>query len=130
MVFAARFEAELAELAPGERAAFLENAGLTEPGLTRLIRAGYRLLGLETFLTIGDNEVRAWTFRSGATAYEAAGEIHTDFQRGFIKAETISYGEFVSAGSYRNARERGLIRSEGRDYKIQDGDILLFRFKL
>ncbi|MCH8154737.1 MAG: DUF933 domain-containing protein, partial [Proteobacteria bacterium] len=85
-----RFEAELAELAPGERTAFLESAGLAEPGLTRLIRAGYRLLGLETFFTIGDNEVRAWTFRSGATAYEAAGEIHTDFQRGFIKAETIA----------------------------------------
>ncbi len=130
VVFAARFEAELAELAPGERAAFLESTGLTEPGLTRLIRAGYRLLGLETFFTIGDNEVRAWTFRSGATAYEAAGEIHTDFQRGFIKAETISHGEFVSAGSYRNARERGLIRSEGRDYRIQDGDILLFRFNV
>ncbi len=130
VVFAARFEAELAELAPGERTAFLESAGLAEPGLTRLIRAGYRLLGLETFFTIGDNEVRAWTFRSGATAYEAAGEIHTDFQRGFIKAETISCGEFVSAGSYRNARERGLIRSEGRDYGIQDGDILLFRFNV
>ena len=87
-------------------------------------------LGLETFFTGGENEVRAWTIRRGATAYEAAGEIHSDFQRGFIRAETIDWESFVRAGSYKVARERGLIRSEGRDYRVRDGDVLLFRFNV
>jgi len=130
LAFSAKFEAELADLDGDERAEFLAAAGVTEPGLDRLIHACYRLLGLETFFTVGDHEVRAWTVRVGSTAYEAAGEIHTDFQRGFIRAETIHVEEFVAVGSYKAARERGIIRSEGRDYVVQDGDVLLFRFNV
>jgi GTP-binding protein YchF len=126
--FSAKFEAELAELPPEERREFLASSGIGEPGLDRLIHAGYRLLGLETFFTVGENEVRAWTIRRGATAYEAAGEIHSDFQKGFIRAETIAFEDFIRAGSYKAAREQGLARAEGRDYVVQDGDILLFRF--
>ena len=128
--FSARLEAELADLAAPERAEYLASAGVSEPGLDRLIHAGYRLLGLHTFFTVGENEVRAWTMHRGGTAYDAAGEIHSDFQRGFIRAETVSWEEFVTAGSYKTARERGLVRSEGRDYVVQDGDILLFRFNV
>jgi GTP-binding protein YchF len=130
VVFSAKFEAELTELADEEQQEFLHSAGIEEPGLTRLIRAGYHLLGLETFFTIGDNEVRAWTIRRGATAFDAAGEIHSDFQRGFIRAETITCQQFLEAGSYKVAREQGLVRSEGRDYLVQDGEILLFRFNV
>ena len=130
VLFSARFEAELAELSGEERREFLAQAGVTEPGLDRLIHAGYRLLGLQTFFTVGDNEVRAWTMHRGQTAFEAAGEIHSDFQRGFIRAETVAFEEFVRAGSYKAARELGLVRSEGRDYVVQDGDILLFRFNV
>jgi hypothetical protein len=126
--FSARLEAELAELSPDERREFLASSGIGEPGLDRLIHAGYRLLGLGTFFTVGENEVRAWTIRRGATAYEAAGEIHSDFQKGFIRAETIAFEDFVRAGSYKAAREQGLARAEGRDYVVRDGDILLFRF--
>jgi ribosome-binding ATPase YchF (GTP1/OBG family) len=128
--FSAKLEAELSDLAPGERAEFLASAGQTEPGLDRLIHAGYALLGLQTFFTVGENEVRAWTMRRGGTAYDAAGEIHSDFQRGFIRAETVGYDDFVRAGSYKVAREQGLVRAEGRDYVVQDGDILLFRFNV
>lgn len=128
--FAAKFEAELLELDPEEQRGFLDSVGITEPGLNRVIRAGYRLLGLETFFTIGDTEVRAWTVKEGTMAYEAAGEIHSDFQRGFIRAETIGWDEFIQAGSYKTARESGLVRSEGRDYRVKDGDILLFRFNV
>jgi GTP-binding protein YchF len=128
--FSAKLEAELADLDTAERAEFLAESGIAEPGLDRLIHAGYRLLGLETFFTVGENEVRAWTIREGSTAFEAAGEIHTDFQRGFIRAETISVDAFVAAGSYKAAREHGQIRSEGRDYLVQDGDVLLFRFNV
>jgi len=130
VLFSARFEAELAELPYPERAEFLASAGIGEPGLERLIRAGQRLLRLETFFTVGENEVRAWTFHRGGTAFDAAGEIHTDFQRGFIRAETIGWEEFVRAGSYKVARERGLVRSEGRDYAVRDGEVLLFRFNV
>ena len=130
VLFSARFEAELAELSGEERREFLAQAGVTEPGLDRLIHAGYHLLGLQTFFTVGDNEVRAWTMHRGQTAFEAAGEIHSDFQRGFIRAETVAFEEFVRAGSYKAARELGLVRSEGRDYVVQDGDILLFRFNV
>ena len=130
VLFSARFEAELAELSGEERREFLAQAGVTEPGLDRLIHAGYRLLGLQTFFTVGDNEVRAWTMHRGQSAFEAAGEIHSDFQRGFIRAETVAFEEFVRAGSYKTARELGLVRSEGRDYVVQDGDILLFRFNV
>ena len=128
--FSAKFESELAELSGEERQDYLASAGVAEPGLDRLIHAGYRLLGLQTFFTVGENEVRAWTMHRGATAYDAAGEIHSDFQRGFIRAETVGFGEFVKAGSYKAAREQGLIRSEGRDYIVKDGDILLFRFNV
>ncbi|HEV2670268.1 MAG TPA: redox-regulated ATPase YchF [Gemmatimonadales bacterium] len=128
--FSAKFESELAELSGKERQEYLASAGVAEPGLDRLIHAGYRLLGLQTFFTVGENEVRAWTMHRGETAYDAAGEIHSDFQRGFIRAETVGFGEFVKAGSYKAAREQGLIRSEGRDYSVKDGDILLFRFNV
>ena len=130
VLFSAKFEAELAELAGDERREYLASAGVAEPGLDRLIHAGYRLLGLQTFFTVGENEVRAWTMHRGDTAYDAAGEIHSDFQRGFIRAETVAFAEFVKAGSYKAAREQGLIRSEGRDYVVKDGDILLFRFNV
>ncbi|HXF95408.1 MAG TPA: redox-regulated ATPase YchF, partial [Gemmatimonadales bacterium] len=122
--FSAKLEAELAEMSPEERREYLAGSGVAEPGLDRLIHAGYRLLGLITFFTVGENEVRAWTVHRGATAFEAAGEIHSDFQRGFIRAETVRWDEFVRAGSYKAARERGLVRSEGRDYVVQDGEVL------
>jgi GTP-binding protein YchF len=128
--FSAKFEAELGELAGEERKEYLASAGVAEPGLDRLIHAGYRLLGLQTFFTVGENEVRAWTMHRADTAYDAAGEIHSDFQRGFIRAETVGFAEFIKAGSYKAAREQGLIRSEGRDYVVKDGDILLFRFNV
>ncbi|MDP2469216.1 MAG: redox-regulated ATPase YchF [Candidatus Palauibacterales bacterium] len=123
----ARLEADLLALEPQERLEFLAEHGMTESGLARLIRAGFRLLGLRTFFTVGDNEVRAWTLRSGALAPHAAGRVHSDFERGFIRAETIAFDEFRIAGSMKVARERGLIRSEGKEYEVRDGDILLFR---
>src|SRR6266699_2973955 len=128
--FSAKFEAELGELSGNERTEYLASAGVSEPGLDRLIHAGYRLLGLQTFFTVGENEVRAWTMHRGGTAFDAAGEIHSDFQRGFIRAETVAFDAFVEAGSYKVAREQGLVRSEGRDYVVQNGDILLFRFNV
>jgi GTP-binding protein YchF len=130
VLFSAKFEAELADLSGDERTEYLAAAGVTEPGLDRLIHAGYRLLGLQTFFTVGENEVRAWTMHRGGTAFDAAGEIHSDFQRGFIRAETVGYEEFLGVGSYKAAREKGLVRSEGRDYVVHDGDILLFRFNV
>jgi GTP-binding protein YchF len=130
VAFSARFEAELAELPRDERREFLDSAGVAEPGLDRLIHAGYRLLALETFFTVGENEVRAWTVPQGSTAYDAAGEIHSDFQRGFIRCETTGWDQFVAAGSYKAVREQGLLRSEGREYVVQDGDVLLFRFNV
>ena len=128
--FSAKFEAELGALEPKDRAEYLATAGVSEPGLDRLIHAGYRLLGLQTFFTVGEDEVRAWTVHRGDTAFAAAGVIHTDFQRGFIRAETVGYDDFLRAGSYKTARERGLVRSEGREYVLADGDILLFRFNV
>jgi GTP-binding protein YchF len=123
----ASLEAELLALEPDERAEFLAEHGLNESGLARLVRAGFRLLGLHTFFTIGDNEVRAWTLRSGALAPEAAGRVHTDFERCFIRAETIAFDDFRDIGSYKAAREKGLVRAEGKEYAVRDGDILLFR---
>jgi ribosome-binding ATPase len=128
--FSAKLEGELADLSAEDRKDFLEQAGVRQSGLERLIHAGYRLLGLQTFFTAGETEVRAWTIRKGSTAYDAAGEIHSDFQRGFIRAETVAYGEFLRLGGYKAARESGAVRSEGRDYVVQDGDILLFRFNV
>jgi GTP-binding protein YchF len=130
VALSAKLEAELAELESEARKEFREAAGLKLTGLERLIRAGYELLGLETFFTVGDQEVRAWSIRRGATAFEAAGLIHSDFQRGFIRCEVLSWPEFVEAGSYKNAREAGRVRSEGRDYVVQDGEILWFRFNV
>ena len=126
----ARIEAELAELSPDEKQAFLEELGLKESGLDRVVRAGFNLLGLITFFTGGDRQVRAWTVRKGTTAPHAAGVIHTDFERGFIRAEVISYDELVAAGSEKAAREAGRIRLEGKDYVIQDGDVCHFRFNV
>ncbi len=130
VLFSAKVEAELADLSGGERAEYLAAAGVTEPGLDRLIHASYHLLGLQTFFTVGENEVRAWTMHRGGTAFDAAGEIHSDFQRGFIRAETVGFDDFVKAGSYKAAREQGVVRSEGREYVVKDGDILLFRFNV
>jgi GTP-binding protein YchF len=123
----ASLEAELLALEPEERGEFLSEHGMAESGLARLVRAGFRLLGLQTFFTIGDTEVRAWTLRSGALAPEAAGRVHTDFERCFIRAETIAFDDFREIGSYKVAREKGLMRAEGKDYEVRDGDILLFR---
>lgn len=123
-------EAELAELEPEERLEYLRDLGFEEPGLRRLTRATYELLGLITFFTIGDEETRAWTVAKGAKAPEAGGAIHSDFERGFIRAETIGYAEFERVGSLRAAREQGLIRSEGKDYEVRDGDLILFRFNV
>ncbi len=125
-----RIEAELIEFAPEERQVFLQELGLEEPGLWRLIRAGYRLLDLISYFTAGEKEVRAWTIRKGTRAPQAAGEIHSDFERGFIRAETLGWDDFVAAGSQKAAREQGLVRSEGKEYVVQDGDIMLFRFNV
>src|SRR3989475_317348 len=130
VLFSAQFAAQPAQLAGDQRPEYLASAGVNEPGLDRLIHAGYRLLGLQTFFTVGENEVRAWTMHRGGTAFDAAGEIHSDFQRGFIRAETVSFAHFARVGSYKAAREQGLVRSEGRDYVVEDGDILLFRFNV
>jgi GTP-binding protein YchF len=130
VALAAAIEAELQALEPAERSEYLAELGLEEPGLHRLIRAGYRLLDLISFFTAGPKQVRAWTIRHGATAAQAAGEIHTDFQRGFIRAETIAWEDFRSVGSEAAARDRGLLRSEGREYVVEDGDVILFRFNV
>lgn len=129
LALAVGLEAELAELEPEERSEYLAMAGLQEPGLPRLIREGYALLDLLTFFTFNEKEVRAWTVRRGARAPEAAGVIHSDFERGFIRAEVIAYDEFVRMGSMKAARDQGKVRSEGRDYVVRDGEILLFRFQ-
>ena len=126
----ARIEAEILELPADERDAFLADLGLAEPGLHRLIRAGYHLLDLISYFTAGEKEVRAWTIRRGSKAPQAAGEIHSDFERGFIRAETLGWGDFLQTHSMKVAKERGLIRSEGKDYVVADGDILLFRFNV
>jgi GTP-binding protein YchF len=125
-----KIESELAELPAEERAEFLASLGLEEPGLNRLIRAGYRLLGLQNYFTAGEKEVRAWEIPVGAKAPEAAGVIHSDFERGFIRAETVGWSDFVKTGSVKAAREQGLMRSEGKEYVVQDGDIMLFRFNV
>jgi len=126
----AKTEAELAELPAEEAAELLAGLGLGEPGLAQLARAGFAALGLTTFLTAGPKEARAWTIRAGATAPEAAGVIHTDFQRGFIKAEVVSFGDLIAAGSLAAARAAGKVRIEGRDYVMRDGDVVEFRFNV
>ncbi len=126
----ARIEEEIASLPEEERAMFLQELGLHDSGLDRMITAGYRLLGLMSFLTAGPTEVRAWTIPIGTKAPQAAGKIHTDFERGFIRAEVVAYRDLVSLGSYPAAREKGLVRSEGREYVMQDGDVVVFRFNV
>ena len=126
----AKLEAEIAQLEGDEKAMFLENLGVTESGLDRLIRASYTLLGLISYLTSGEDECRAWTISKGTKAPQAAGKIHTDFERGFIRAEVIAYDDLMQAGSMAAAREKGLIRSEGKEYVVRDGDIILFRFNV
>ena len=130
VVISAAIEAEIATLPAEERDAFLSDLGLTETGLNRMIHAAYKLLGLITFYTAGPKEARAWTTHRGARAPEAAGEIHTDFERGFIRAETIAFDDFVRFGGETGAKDAGKMRSEGKDYVVQDGDVLLFRFNV
>lgn len=128
--FSAKIEAELAELPPEDRGDFLASLGLESAGLDRLIRAGYHLLGLQTYFTAGEQEVRAWTIHRGDTAPKAAGVIHTDFERGFIKADTVAFDAFVADGGWKDAREKGDVRSEGKEYVVKDGDVLLFKFNV
>jgi len=130
VVVSAAIEAEIVTLPPEDREQFLADLGLHETGLTRVIRAGYELLGLITFFTAGPKESRAWTVHRGAKAPEAAGEIHTDFERGFIRAETIAYDDYVKFGGEAGARDAGKLRSEGKEYVVQDGDVMLFRFNV
>ncbi|MGM0913985.1 MAG: redox-regulated ATPase YchF [Pseudomonadota bacterium] len=125
-----QLEAEIAELDFDERAMFLDEMGMQEPGLDRVIRAGYALLGLQTYFTAGVKEVRAWTVKVGATAPEAAGVIHTDFQKGFIRAEVIAYDDFVTLGGEQGAKDAGKWRLEGKEYIVQDGDVIHFRFNV
>ncbi len=126
----AAIEAEIAQLEPADRQAFLEELGLHEPGLDRVIRAAYHLLGLLTFFTAGPKEVRAWTTHSGALAPQAAGEIHTDFEKGFIRAEVISYDDYVACRGEQGARETGKMRLEGKEYVVREGDVMHFRFNV
>ena len=128
--FSAKIEAELAELPPEDRQEFLSSLGLESAGLDRLIHAGYHLLGLQTYFTAGEQEVRAWTIHQGDSAPKAAGVIHTDFERGFIRAETVSYDDFVANNGWKVAREKGVVRSEGKEYIVSDGDVMLFRFNV
>ena len=126
----AEMEAEIAELDPEEKEIFLEDMGLEKSGLDRLIKKSYALLGLISFLTAGKQEVRAWTIKKGTKAPQAAGKIHTDFERGFIRAEVVAYDDLIECGNMAGAKEKGLVRSEGKDYVMNDGDIVLFRFNV
>lgn len=130
IVICAKIESEIAELEGEERAEFLEDLGIEEAGLDQLIKATYNLLGLATYFTAGEEEVRAWTFRKGMTAPQAAGIIHTDFEKGFIKAETVSYEDLIEGGSMAKAKENGKVRLEGKEYIVKDGDVIHFRFNV
>lgn len=131
VIVSAEIEAQIAQLDdPAERAEYLEGIGLNETGLSKVIRAGYALLQLLTFFTAGPNETRAWTVAGASTAFDAAGRIHTDFQKGFIRAETIGLDDYVEYGGEAGARDAGRMRQEGRDYKVRDGDVMLFRFNV
>ncbi|OBV12659.1 redox-regulated ATPase YchF [Erythrobacter dokdonensis] len=130
VVVSAAIEAELVAMPEEDRGEFLEALGLEESGLARVIRAGYKLLGLKTFFTAGPKEARAWTFPDGAKAPQAAGEIHSDFERGFIRAETIAYEDYIALGGEAGAKEAGKLRQEGKEYVVQDGDVLLFKFNV
>ncbi|MGZ8346268.1 MAG: DUF933 domain-containing protein, partial [Allosphingosinicella sp.] len=126
----AKIESEIADMGDEDKKMFLAEIGQDEPGLNRLIRAAFKLLGLQTYFTAGEKEVRAWTVAIGATGPQAAGVIHTDFERGFIRAETIAYDDFVACGGETGAKEAGKMRAEGKEYVVQDGDVLLFRFNV
>ena len=130
IVLCAKIESELADLDDADKQAFLADLGLDEPGLNRLIRTGYKLLGLQTYFTAGVKEVRAWTIHVGDTAPQAAGVIHTDFERGFIRAQTISYPDFIAHGGEQGAKEAGKMRAEGKEYVVKDGDVLNFLFNV
>ena len=130
VVVSAAIEAEIATMPAEDRAMFLSELGLEETGLARVIRAGYKLLNLLTFFTVGPKEARAWTVPAGSKAPQAAGEIHTDFERGFIRAETIAYDDYVALGGEAGAREAGKLRQEGKEYVVHDGDVMLFRFNV
>ncbi|WAL61477.1 redox-regulated ATPase YchF [Thermocoleostomius sinensis] len=130
VIVSAQVEAELIELPESDRQEFLDSLGVSEGGLKSLIRATYELLGLRTYFTTGPKETRAWTIRAGMLAPQAAGVIHSDFERGFIRAETVAYQDLVTAGSMNAAKEKGLVRSEGKDYVVKEGDVLLFRFNV
>lgn len=130
VVISAQVESELVELPEEDRAEFLDSLGVKEGGLASLIRATYELLGLQTYFTTGPKESRAWTIRRGMTAPQAAGVIHTDFERGFIRAETVAFADLLEAGNMAAAKEKGKVRSEGRDYVVQEGDVMLFRFNV
>ena len=130
VVISARIEEEISQLADDEAAMFLEEMGLHEAGLDRLIKAGYQLLGLQTYFTVGPKEARAWTIKKGTTAPQAAGVIHGDFEKGFIKAETIAYADYVKFNGESGAKENGKARQEGKEYIVQDGDVMHFRFNV
>ena len=130
MVVSARIEEEISELEGDEKEMFLEELGMSESGLDRLIKASYKLLGLISYLTAGEPEVRAWTITNGTKAPQAAGKIHTDFERGFIRAEVVAYDDLMECGTMTAAKEKGLVRSEGKEYVMKDGDIVLFRFNV
>jgi len=130
MPVSARIEEEISQLDGDEKAMFLEELNMSESGLDRLIKASYTLLGLISYLTAGEPEVRAWTITKGTKAPQAAGKIHTDFERGFIRAEVVHYDDLMECGSMTAAKEKGLVRSEGKDYVMKDGDIVLFRFNV
>jgi ribosome-binding ATPase len=126
----AALEAQIADMPDEDRKLFLDDMGMDEPGLNRVVRAAYQLLGLQTFFTAGPKEARAWTVRAGATAPQAAGVIHSDFERGFIRAEVASYADYVACGGEQGAKEAGKLRLEGRDYRVRDGDVIHFRFNV
>ncbi|MEO6198631.1 MAG: DUF933 domain-containing protein, partial [Sphingomicrobium sp.] len=130
VIVSAAIESELVAMDMDERIAFLEEMGLHETGLTRVIRSGYDLLHLITFFTVGPKEARAWTVETGSRAPQAAGEIHSDFERGFIRAETIAYDDYVALGGEAGARDAGKLRQEGKDYVVKDGDVLHFKFNV
>jgi ribosome-binding ATPase YchF (GTP1/OBG family) len=130
VIISARIESDLVDLSPEEAKEFIQELGVTESSAGQLIRAAYHVLGLQTFFTFNESEVRAWTIHTGDTAARAAGTIHTDFERGFIKAETVNWDDLVKSGSVSHARETGHYRIEGRDYVVKDGDVLLFKFNV
>ena len=129
-VISAQIEQEISELSDEEKGEYLESLGLSESGLDKIVRASYSLLGLMSYLTAGEKETRAWTIKKGTKAPQAAGKIHTDFERGFIKAEVVNYKDLLDNGSLSAAREKGLVRMEGKEYVMQDGDVVLFRFNV